>query len=226
MDRSRINQIMRLSDAFMRTCNFILPPFAYWVVEDWLRKGPEVCEIVENGLGWDITDFGLGDFDTTGLFLFTLRNGRVDRPTSKTYAEKIMISQVNQITPMHFHWNKTEDIINRGGGEMAVKLYRATQDEKLDLQNDVQVSLDGVAYSVSPGTVLKLKPGESITLTPRLYHSFWGVNRPVLLGEVSSVNDDASDNRFLEPIGRFPSINEDETPLHLLVGDYARYYQA
>ena len=47
----------------------------------------------------------------------------------------------------------------------------------------------------------------------------------VLVGEVSKVNDDVNDNRFLKPTGRFPEIEEDEPPLHLLVGDYAKYYQ-
>ena len=69
-----------------------------------------------------------------------------------------------------------------------------------------------------------LSPGESITLPPRLYHKFWGAEARVLVGEVSLVNDDQNDNRFYEPIGRFPAIEEDEEPLHLLVTDYPRDY--
>ncbi|MCE1252064.1 MAG: D-lyxose/D-mannose family sugar isomerase [Anaerolineae bacterium] len=225
MKRSEINQIILLSAEFIASHGFILPPFADWSLEDWSQKGSEVREIVENSLGWDITDFGSGDFKTTGLFLFTLRNGRPDRPQGKPYAEKIMISLLNQVTPMHFHWHKSEDIINRGGGKLAVKLYCATKDENLDLLNEVQVFMDGVFYRLEPGTIVYLNPGESITLRPYLYHSFWAADQPVLLGEVSSVNDDTSDNRFLEPVGRFPDIVEDENPVHLLVGDYARYYQ-
>ena len=34
----------------------------------------------------------------------------------------------------------------------------------------------------------------------------------------------ADDNRFLEPVGRFPEIEEDVAPVRLLVGDYSRYY--
>ncbi len=68
-----------------------------------------------------------------------------------------------------------------------------------------------------------LSPGESITLPSRLYHEFWGAGSRVLVGEVSLVNDDRTDNRFYEPVGRFPEIEEDESPLHLLVGDYPRY---
>ena len=40
------------------------------------------------------------------------------------------------------------------------------------------------------------------------------------------VNDDQTDNKFLDPIGRFPTIEEDEPPMHLLVGDYKKYYHA
>ena len=55
------------------------------------------------------------------------------------------------------------------------------------------------------GDVVELGPGESITLTPYLYHEFWGTGGRVLVGEVSLVNDDAGDNRFYKPVGRFPS---------------------
>jgi len=39
------------------------------------------------------------------------------------------------------------------------------------------------------------------------------------------VNDDARDNRFHEPAGRFPEIEEDASPFRLLVTDYQDYYQ-
>ncbi len=74
------------------------------------------------------------------------------------------------------------------------------------------------------GAIVELGPGESISLPPRLYHQFWGAEARVLVGEISMVNDDYRDNRFYEPVGRFPSIEEDELPLYLLVTDYARYY--
>ncbi len=75
MKRSEVNRVMQRADDFIRSHGFFLPPFAYWRPADWASKGPEVREIVENQLGWDITDFGLGDFDRYGLFLFTVRNG-------------------------------------------------------------------------------------------------------------------------------------------------------
>jgi D-lyxose ketol-isomerase len=226
MKRSEINAIMREADAFIRSRGFYLPPFAYWTPEDWETKGEEVREIVENGLGWDITDFGRGDYQRFGLFLFTLRNGNPNNwetMQGKLYAEKIMVVGVDQVTPMHFHWNKSEDIINRGGGKLAIQLYNATEDDGF-ADTDVTVSMDGVKRVVKAGETVVLGPGESITLPTRLYHKFWGVEGRVLIGEVSMVNDDNLDNRFYEPVGRFPDVEEDGPPLHLLVNDYGRYY--
>ena len=75
MKRSEINKLMRESVEFLDQMNFKLPPFAFWSPEEWAAKGHEFDEIRDNMLGWDITDFGSGDFNHTGLFLFTLRNG-------------------------------------------------------------------------------------------------------------------------------------------------------
>ena len=174
-------------------------------------------------LGWDITDFGQGDFSKIGLFLITIRNGNQKMPEKypKTYAEKLMIVREQQITPMHFHWNKMEDIINAGGGNLIIKLYNSTEDEKL-ADTDVVVSMDGVQQTFPAGTEVRLEPGQSITLTPGLYHRFWGEagKGTVLVREVSMCNDDSNDNCFYDPAGRFPEIEEDEEPLHLLCNEY------
>lgn len=222
MKRSEVNRRILEAIAFFRQHQFLLPPFAYWTPADWAQKGHEADEIRRNALGWDLTDFGSGDIDRVGLLLFTIRNGNYNDPDNqKLYAEKIMIVGEGQITPMHFHWSKAEDIINRGGGNLQIKLYNATPDEQL-AETPVQVSVDGVVRQVAPGGVITLYPGESITLTRRLYHEFWGEpgKGRVLVGEVSSVNDDASDNRFLVPAGRFPRIEEDAPPLHYLCTEY------
>jgi D-lyxose ketol-isomerase len=229
MKRCEINAIMRSADEFIRQHGFYLPPFAYWSPADWASKGQEVREIVECHLGWDITDFGLGDFKRYGLFLFTIRNGSPENRrsmTGKQYAEKIMIVETGQMTPMHFHWSKMEDIINRGGGRLMIQLYNATPDEVLDKARPVLLSVDGVSRSFKPGEVLELKPGESVSLPQRCYHQFWADGERVLVGEVSLVNDDFTDNRFLEPTGRFPTVEEDVPPLYLLCNDYERYFKS
>lgn len=225
MKRSFINEIIADAEEFAQGRGFYLPKFAYWDPEEWRARANEVEQIVDRGLGWDITDFGIGNFKERGLVLFTIRNGHPDNLQSgvgQTYAEKMLVVDVDQVTPMHFHWAKTEDIINRGGGLLAVQLYQATEDDQLDTA-EVVVRVDSIARRVPAGGTVILEPGESITLTPRLYHAFWGLEQRVLVGEVSKINDDAHDNRFYEPIGRFPAIKEDAKPRRLLVGDYASY---
>ncbi len=224
MKRSEINSCMRNALKFFDEYKISLPPFILWTPDDWKTKGDECEEIKDNMLGWDITDFGGGDFSKMGLFLITLRNGNQKNSAKypKTYAEKLMIVQENQITPMHFHWNKMEDIINCGGGNLIIKLFNATEDEAGLADTDVVVSIDGVKKTFPAGTEVCIKPGESITLTPYLYHRFWGEEGKgtVLVREVSMCNDDANDNRFYDKVGRFPEIEEDEAPLHLLCNEY------
>jgi D-lyxose ketol-isomerase len=221
MKRSEINRLQKDAVDFFRKQNFYLPKWAFWTKNDWQKKQLVVTEIVENKLGWDITDFGLNDFEKSGLLLFTIRNGKFDSSEDKTYAEKIMIVQEEQITPWHFHWNKTEDIINRGGGNLIIELCKATEDEKLS-DAPVNVQIDGIRHTINPKGKIVLEPGESISLQPYLYHTFYGQKGKgtVLVGEVSSVNEDDKDNRFLENYGRFPEIVEDEAPLYYLCNEY------
>jgi D-lyxose ketol-isomerase len=223
MKRSEINLILKNARSFMASKQFILPPWSNWSIVDWKKHKADVTEIIDNMLGWDITDFGSGDFYNRGLFLFTIRNGKY-KVDNKPYAEKIMIVEEEQETPMHFHWSKMEDIINRGGGNLVIELYNATADDKLGT-TPVHFKTDGVKRSVPAGGKVILTPGESICLEQGMYHRFYGEpgKGKVLVGEVSAVNDDTSDNCFYEPVGRFPVIEEDEEPLHLLVSDYKKF---
>lgn len=223
MKRSEINQIIRDAEAFLASRQFVLPEWANWSLADWKQNRDRVGYITERMLGWDITDFGSGNFLQRGLFLFTLRNGKygVDK---KPYAEKIMIVQENQETPMHFHWSKMEDIINRGGGNLAIELYNADEKEQF-ADTPVHVLIDGLEHVVEPGGKIILTPGQSMCMTQYLYHRFYGEpgTGTVMVGEVSQCNDDTTDNRFHEQIGRFPDIIEDEEPLHLLCSDYTKF---
>lgn len=222
MKRSEINRLIIDAISFFEGMNFSLPPWAKWSADTWNAQKDYCSEIFDNQLGWDLTDFGSGSFSTTGLLLFTLRNGNPHKGM-KSYAEKIMVVDENQLTPVHFHWSKMEDIINRGGGNLMIRLYASTQEEELS-KEDFEVSMDGIMRNCAPGEIVVLHPGESITLTPGLYHSFHGEpgKGKVLVGEVSAVNDDHSDNRFFEKMGRFPEIEEDEAMNYFLVSDYAK----
>lgn len=221
MKRSELNQLIAENRKFMEEQGFKLPPFAYWTVDEWKNISEEYAEMKECQIGWDVTDFGSGEFHKTGLFLMTIRNG-YGRPGKypKTYAEKIMVVEENQVTPMHFHWDKMEDIINRGGGNLMVQLYNNINEE-LDMQSPVTVCSDSRKYTVPAGTILCLEPGQSITMHQGLYHSFWGEEGKgkVLVGEVSMCNDDVNDNRFYGPAGRFSEIEEDVPAEYLLVNE-------
>ena len=112
MKRSEVNAYQREAAAFFQQQNFHLPPWAFWSEDDWRKNREQVQEIIALKLGWDVTDFGLGDFQRAGLLLFTLRNGRVGQTGGKDYAEKVLIVRPQQVTPWHFHWHKMEDIIS------------------------------------------------------------------------------------------------------------------
>ena len=226
MRRSEINRIIKEADQFIRSFGYVLPPFAYWKPSEMQAGKAEITGILDGRLGWDITDYGAGDFEKMGLFLFTTRNGFMDdlkRGGGMCYAEKIMISRHDQISPMHRHVLKTEDIINRGGATLAIEMFESNETGGIDRNAVVPVVCDGVQKTLRPGDVLKLAPGESVTLHPGNWHKFWGEGGDVLIGEVSTVNDDRTDNIFEQPIGRFAEIEEDVDPLHLLVSDYDKW---
>ncbi len=223
MKRSEINAYIREAKELFESISFKLPPFAHWTPEEWLTKGHEADEIRDNALGWDITDYGEGSYLNTGLLLFTIRNGNYNNRERypKGYAEKIMVIKEGQVCPMHFHWNKQEDIINRGGGNLVIELYYSTKNGQLS-DEDFTLSVDGVQRQCKAGEKVVLTPGESICLESYVYHRFYGEvgKGTVIVGEVSAVNDDNNDNRFLVELKRFPEIIEDEPPIHHLCNEY------
>ena len=223
MKRSRINDIMAAADEMIRHYGFVLPPFANWTPEEFKGNAARARRVIEGRCGWDITDYGQGRYDEMGLFLFTLRNGSLadlQRGGGMCYAEKLLISRQDQLSPMHTHFLKAEDIINRGGATLIVELFGSDDQGKWAEDKGGLVHSDGIEVAYKPGQKLRLAPGESVTLMPGDWHAFWGEGGDVLIGEVSTVNDDVTDNIFREPIGRFADIEEDEPPKHLLVSDY------
>ncbi len=223
MKRSRINDIMAEADAMIRSYGFTLPPWAYWTPAAFKANAPRARAVIDARCGWDITDYGAGRYDEMGLFLFTLRNGRLadlQRGGGMCYAEKLLISKQDQLSPMHTHVIKAEDIINRGGATLVIELYGSDEQGLFDETKGGTVFCDGIRVDYAPGQKLQLAPGESVTLMPGDWHAFWGEGGDVLIGEVSTVNDDETDNIFRTPIGRFATIDEDVPPTHLLVSDY------
>ncbi len=226
MKRSRINAIMAEAGELIRHHGFVLPPFANWSPEEFRAKRDVARRVIDARCGWDITDYGQGRFDDLGLFLFTLRNGSLAdlrRGGGMVYAEKLLISRQDQLSPMHTHVIKAEDIINRGGATLVVELYGSDDQGRFARDRGGMVRCDGIDVPYGPGQKLRLAPGESVTLMPGDWHAFWGEGGDVLIGEVSTVNDDVTDNIFVDPIGRFAEIEEDAPPTHLLVSDYERW---
>ena len=224
MRRSEINKALKEMEKMCKKHGCYLPPFCHFTPETWQSLGTEYDEIRDCMLGWDITDYGMGDFDKLGFSLITLRNGNRNMADKypKEYAEKLLYLKEGQYAPNHFHLYKTEDIINRGGGNILIRVYNSLAGGEIDRTSDVTVHTDGRTYTVTAGTQICLTPGESIHIQQYLYHDFTveAGSGAVLLGEVSKCNDDYTDNYFNPPVGRFPEIEEDEPPYRLLCNEY------
>jgi D-lyxose ketol-isomerase len=158
---------------------------------------------------WDVADFGLGRFDQVGLVLVNL----AEQPQ---YCEKLMYSKQHQVTPMHAHGRKKEDIICRRG-RLAVELWKG-HPERTRKGEVFSLLRNGEKTEVRSGETVVLQAGERITLEPGVYHAFWPESSEAVIGEVSTANDDAHDNFFVDTnIGRFPRIEEDEPPMARLL---------
>lgn len=219
MKRSEINAAIAHAKALLAENNITLPFFGYTAPEE--IRAFDLTRIKAVMLGWDVTDFGSDDFRKVGATLFTVRNGDVKNPGIGTpYAEKYIIMAGEQEIPMHYHMMKTEDIINRAGGDLMIQVYNSKPDRSLDTETPVELWLDGVKRSFAPGEVIRVTTGNSVTLTPYVYHRFFAEGGDVIVGEVSSINDDNADNVFLTPSERFTGIDEDAAPIHLLCNEY------
>ena len=222
MKRSEINAVIKKFEAMLAEYKFALPPYLSFTPEEWQTKNHEYDEIRDNALGWDVTDYGEGHFDTLGLALITLRTGNAHNPKyKKTYCEKIMMCDSGQVSPMHYHKDKMEDIIVRGGNDVIFTFYNVDPETGKYLDTDVILNSDGRSYKAPAGAQVRLHPGQSMTLYPYLSHEFIiPEGGPSLIGEVSKTNDDNTDNFFRQPLGRYPHVEEDEAPYRLLCTEY------
>lgn len=225
MKRSEINAAVEWSIKLLDKNNFKLPQFGYWDLETW-KKNRERTEVIQHVMqGWDITDFGGGRFPELGAVLYTIRNGDIKNPKVGTpYAEKLILLLEGQALPIHYHASKTEDIINRGGGVLALKFYNKNKDGSVDYKNDVVVYMDGIKNTFKAGETVLVTPGNSVTITPYINHMFWALEGKgdLIVGEVSSINDDKTDNYFAEEIARFSKIEEDEPIKYPLCNEYEK----
>ena len=229
MKRSEINAALKWAENLLDGANIRLPRFAYWSMDEWRAHKGEISAIRTVMQGWDITDFGSGDFEKIGAVLFTVRNGSLTHPgVGSPYAEKYILLREGQRLPIHYHASKTEDIINRNGGVMSMRLYNKKPDGAVDYESDVAVWSDGLKLTVKPGEELLVTRGNSVRLTPYMYHLFGAQEGAgdLIVGEVSAVNDDNTDNYFAEPVSRFADIEEDEAIYHPLCNEYDKLWRA
>lgn len=208
MKRSQINQALLAAETMLTDYRWALPAWAAWTISDQQANRKQGDWLRARQLGWDVTDFGSDNFAARGLTLFCVRNGATG-PSERPYAEKLLFVGVGQETPFHAHKQKLEDIIVRGGGTLCME-FTATG-AVLDT-TETTTHIDGAEVPLF-GQIHRLNAGQSITVPRGVQHRFWGEGEPVFVAEVSQCNDDLSDNYFLEPIGRFSKIDEDE-PAH------------
>lgn len=150
---------------------------------------------------WDITDFGLGEFDQYGLTLINLAE-------ESEYCEKLMYARPGQKTPAHTHKQKKEDIICRHG-ELRLRLWKGRNGSGMIAEPFI-AKVNNQPREIEGGKEVILSAGERITLVPGIYHEFWASQPDTIIGEVSTANDDTKDNFFINPaIGRYPGIEED-----------------
>ncbi len=180
MKRSAINDLVRSAQACFREHGWALPPKPRW----------------------DVTDFGLGDWQRFGLVLVNL----AEEPE---YCEKLMYARKGMTTPAHCHHRKKEDIICRWG-KLAVQVWAGLPAESENKSFSLPVNHEPVR--MQSGDVVMLEAGSRVTLVPGVYHEFYPVSDECIIGEVSTANDDLHDNFFVNrDIGRYPGIEEDET---------------
>ncbi len=209
MKRSAINAALQTAHATITQHRFALPAWADWTANHHAANPEQSAFLTSRQIGWDVTDFGSGDFARRGLVLLCLRNGIQGDATERPYAEKLLFVGENQETPFHAHKIKLEDIITRGGGNLMVEFTREGS-----FADDDMVRVDGRQVPAYEGPI-RIAPGASITIPRGVMHRFYGEqgHGPVFVAEVSQCNDDRNDNFFLEPLGRFSTIIEDEPAL-------------
>lgn len=211
MKRSEIQQAVSWARDLLSRSGFSLPMFADWSLAEWKARRAEADTIIRTMRGWDVTTFGHEDFSVMGAVLFTLRNGLPDGSCGVPYAEKLIMMKEGQELPNHYHLQKTEDIINRAGGTLMIQVYASLPDGAVDREREVRILTDGLERFVPAGAEVEIPRGCSMTVYPGLYHRFFvkpGTGE-IVIGEVSSVNDDRTDNYFEVKRPRFIPVEED-----------------
>ncbi|MDO8513292.1 MAG: D-lyxose/D-mannose family sugar isomerase [bacterium] len=232
--RSFVDEQIRLAlEALGRSQ--VLPKWARWTPKMWqeaVRRGMDPSEIINCGLGWDFTTFGVSErmFPKTGLVAFTLSNGNPDKEYPQEYCQKLLWLQEGQSIPWHHHKDKREDIYHIAGGRLRMQVARPKRiREKFeaDKTENLILSLENAPREFVPCGefwVGKECP-RRIRLEPGIGHLMTGGCGGTLLGEVSSVNKEVGvrvqDNTFWAGNPRYINIVADVPPRYVLCNEYA-----
>jgi D-lyxose ketol-isomerase len=189
MKRSQINKAVGGAQLFFKQNGWTLPP------------NPK----------WDVTDFGLGNFENCGLVLVNLAE-------EEEYCEKIMYAIKNQFTPSHTHQKKKEDIICRSG-VLVVQLWLDNPVLRSN-KSRFHIKINGSNCLIASGDKITLQAGNRVTIEPGVWHEFYPSSDECIIGEVSTANDDVNDNYFSnQEIGRYTKIEEDEARVVKLLSE-------
>jgi len=222
MRRSEIDAIIDETIEIFAAHGAVLPPFAHWTPEEWRAKGEATRIMRRRFLGWNVVAFEPGRFERSGIVVFTTRMGDHRMLASghgRLYGEKLILVRDRQRVPYHFHKVKTEDFFNRGGGTLEIDLLRIGADGGID-DTPFLIDRDGLLAEARSGETLRLAPGEGVTLDPGIAHAFRAEGGDTVCGEISLVNDDATDNYFVPALPTLPPIEEDVPARRLVVADY------
>jgi hypothetical protein len=136
------------------------------------------------------------------------------------YVERVMFSQVHQVNPMHLHRAITSDLANRGGGDLVIQLYNAGARGGLDEESRVPIHVNGIFYNIRAGGLIRLAPGDSITLPPGLCHKSWPEKAGCLIGEIATPGNPNADTHYVDTEPGPMEIEEDEPALFVLCHEY------
>mgnify|MGYP000041954099 CR=1 FL=1 len=138
MKRSEINATIKQFEALLDQYRFRIPPYLSFTPEEWADKNHEWDEIRDNMLGWDITDYGKGDFDKFASLVAEPRSERTCAVCFDGEEDKLSIRAYP-----YGHADSPE--------EQARELFdvlRHVDDEKMELAFVRFPSLDGVGMAV------------------------------------------------------------------------------
>ena len=92
MKRSAVNWAIAWAKDYLHKNNIHLPEYAYWPLETWKANAGKLDTVRKVMLGWDITDYGLNDFEHIGSVLYTVRNGSInDKSVGVPFCEKYIV---------------------------------------------------------------------------------------------------------------------------------------